>query len=102
VPSPDRSTRAEILAIQSARLPLGPGVDVAGLVDATDGFVGAELAAICQEAGRIALRRAAAQTDDAPITIEQADLVTAADIVGRGRSLRQQPHATPRRRFWCP
>ena len=28
VPSPDRSTRAEILAIRSARLPLDPGVDL--------------------------------------------------------------------------
>jgi len=102
VPSPDRTTRAQILAIQSARLPLGPGVDLDSIADSTAGFVGAELAAICREAGRIALRRAAAQTGDAPILIEQADLVIAADQVGRGRSVRSQQHARPRKRFWCP
>jgi transitional endoplasmic reticulum ATPase len=102
VPPPDRTTRAEILAIQSARLPLGPGVDLEGIADATGGFVGAELAAICQEAGRVALRRAATQIGDARILIEQADLVMAADRVGRGRSARSPQHARPRRRFWCP
>jgi transitional endoplasmic reticulum ATPase len=102
VPSPDRTTRAEILAIQSAMLPLAQGVDLDGIVAATEGFVGAELTAVCQEAGRIALRRAATQTGDAPILIEQADLLAAADRVGHGRSIRSPRHARQRRRFWCP
>ena len=101
VPSPDRTTRGEILAIQSAVLPLGPGVDLDGIVGATEGFVGAELAAVCQEAGRIALRRAATQAGDDPILIEQADLLTAADRVGHGRRIRS-PQQKPRKRFWCP
>jgi transitional endoplasmic reticulum ATPase len=100
VPSPDRATRAEILAIRSAMLPVGPGVDLDAIVDGTEGFVGAELAAICQEAGRIALRRAAAQTGDAPILIEQADFLIASDRVGRGRSLRSPLQDRPRKRFW--
>ena len=102
VPPPDRATRAEILAIQSAALPLGLDVDFDGIVDATEDFVGAELAAVCQEAGRIALRRAAAQTSEAPILIDQADLLMAADEFGRGRSIRSPQHARPRKRFWCP
>jgi ATP-dependent 26S proteasome regulatory subunit len=102
VPSPDRTTRAEILAIQSAKLPLGPDVDLDGIVGATEGFVGAELTAVCQEAGRIALRRAATQPDDIPILIEQADLLIATDRVGHGRSIRAPRHARQRKRFWCP
>jgi len=100
VPAPDCATRAEILDVQSVKLPLGPDVDLSGIATSTEGFVGAELAAICQEAGRIALRRAVARSSDAPIVIEQADLLAASDRVGCGRSIRSSRHATRRRRFW--
>lgn len=100
VPAPDCATRAEILDVQSVKLPLGPDVDLSSIATSTEGFVGAELAAICQEAGRIALRRAVARSSDAPIVIEQADLLAASDRVGCGRSIRTSRHAARRRRFW--
>ena len=100
VPLPDCATRAEILAVQAARLPLGPDVDLGGIAAGTESFVGAELAAICQEAGRIALRRAVARSGDAPILIEQADLLAASERVARGRSTRASRHVARRRRFW--
>lgn len=47
---PDRSERIEILRIQSSAMPL-KDVDLGQLADLTDGYVGADLAELCREAG---------------------------------------------------
>jgi len=53
---PDRSGRKQILEIHTRGMPLG-SVDLDELADKTHGFVGADLKALCQEAGYKALRR---------------------------------------------
>jgi transitional endoplasmic reticulum ATPase len=53
---PDKATREEILRIHTKRLPLEKGVDLAALADKTEGWNGAELAAIAHEASLLAVR----------------------------------------------
>jgi transitional endoplasmic reticulum ATPase len=53
---PDRAGRKEILRIHTRDMPV-LGVDVTELADKTHGFVGADIKALCQEAGYRALQR---------------------------------------------
>ena len=50
---PDRDARVEILRLHSRDMPL-KDVDIGYLADRTDGFVGADLAELCREAGMAA------------------------------------------------
>jgi transitional endoplasmic reticulum ATPase len=54
---PGREGRRHILGIHSRRMPLGPDVDLDQLAGITHGYVGADLAVLCKEAGMVALRR---------------------------------------------
>jgi transitional endoplasmic reticulum ATPase len=53
---PDREGRLEILRIHSRTMPLAKDVDLLKIADATHGYVGADLKALCQEAAMITLR----------------------------------------------
>ncbi|MBI3979701.1 MAG: AAA family ATPase [Chloroflexi bacterium] len=55
---PDRLGRLKILDIHTRSMPLDDDVDLAQLAERAHGFVGADLEALCQEAGMAALRRA--------------------------------------------
>ena len=57
IPIPDQPGRNEILEIHSRGMPLARDVELARLAAITHGFVGADLEALCREAGMIALRR---------------------------------------------
>jgi transitional endoplasmic reticulum ATPase len=57
IPIPDQHGRREILEIHSRGMPLAEDVELAHLAAITHGFVGADLEALCREAGMIALRR---------------------------------------------
>ncbi len=54
---PDREGRLEILQIHTRTMPLAEDVDLAKISEATHGYVGADLKALCQEAAMITLRR---------------------------------------------
>jgi transitional endoplasmic reticulum ATPase len=54
---PDREGRLEILRIHTHSMPLAKDVDLLKVADATHGYVGADLKALCQEAAMITLRR---------------------------------------------
>jgi transitional endoplasmic reticulum ATPase len=54
---PDRDGRAVILKIHSRHMQLDDSVDLEHLADITHGFVGADLAALCREAGMSTIRR---------------------------------------------
>ncbi|HVP94044.1 MAG TPA: proteasome-activating nucleotidase [Methanoregulaceae archaeon] len=58
IPLPDRDARLEILKIHSAKLSLA-GVSLEEIADQTENTTGAELQAICREAGMIAVRKEA-------------------------------------------
>jgi transitional endoplasmic reticulum ATPase len=54
---PNTQGRLQILKIHSRAMPLGPDVDLQEIAEHSHGFVGADLEALCQEIGMIALRR---------------------------------------------
>ncbi len=54
---PGREGRRQILGIHSRRMPLAAEVDLDQLAEITHGYVGADLAVLCKEAGMVALRR---------------------------------------------
>jgi len=82
VDPPDRAGRREILAVHTRAMPLGRDVDLSALAEATHGHVGADLAALCREAGMAALRRdgameAGRSPDLAALQVEARDFTAA-------------------------
>ena len=57
IPVPNVEGRRSILNIHSSRMPLAPDVDLDRLASITHAFVGADIEALCKEAGMVALRR---------------------------------------------
>jgi transitional endoplasmic reticulum ATPase len=57
VPAPDYATRLQILKIHTRNMPLAEGVDVEEITRQTSGYSGADLEAVCREAGLVSLRR---------------------------------------------
>jgi transitional endoplasmic reticulum ATPase len=54
---PNTQARLQILKIHTRSMPLAADVDIGEIAEHTHGFVGADLEALCQEVGMIALRR---------------------------------------------
>ncbi len=77
IPLPDDAGRMEILKIHSRRMTLGRDVDLSALVEMTRGATGAELQAICREAGMNAVRR-------------EADAVSQEDFLDAARKVRNE------------
>jgi transitional endoplasmic reticulum ATPase len=63
IPIPDRNGRQEILEIHSRGMPLAKDVNLPHLGAITHGFVGADLEALCREAGMNALRQILPEID---------------------------------------
>jgi proteasome regulatory subunit len=76
VPLPDAGARLEILKIHTAKMALSGDMDLAAIAERAGSTTGAELQAICREAGMMAIRRNA----DA---VEQADFLAAIKKVKR-------------------
>ncbi len=56
VPVPDANTRYEIFRVQTKNMPLANDVNLEELVKLTEDFTGADIAAVCKKAGRLAMR----------------------------------------------
>ncbi|MBI4345185.1 MAG: CDC48 family AAA ATPase [Euryarchaeota archaeon] len=61
VPAPDEEARREIFKVHTKAMPLDPSVDLDRLVKQTDGYVGADIEALCREAGMLAIRETLAE-----------------------------------------
>uniref|UniRef100_N1R1H2 26S protease regulatory subunit 6A-like protein n=1 Tax=Aegilops tauschii TaxID=37682 RepID=N1R1H2_AEGTA len=61
-PHPSEEARARILQIHSRKMNVNPDVNFEELARSTDDFNGAQLKAVCVEAGMLALRRDAAES----------------------------------------
>jgi len=59
----DVSGRSQIFSIHTRRMPLGKDVNLQLLAEKTPGFVGADIASLCREAGYTALRRSFTQAE---------------------------------------
>ncbi|MDW8022030.1 MAG: AAA family ATPase, partial [Nitrososphaerota archaeon] len=57
VPPPDEKSRYQILRIYTRKMPLSPDVSIRELAARTEGYSGADLAALCREAAMSALRK---------------------------------------------
>jgi len=53
---PDQEARLDILKIHTAERPLADDVDLVAISKRTDGYSGAEIAAVCNEAVMLAIR----------------------------------------------
>ncbi|AEC51355.1 cell division protein CDC48 [Pyrococcus sp. NA2] len=58
VPAPDERARFEIFKVHTRNMPLGEDVDLRELARRTEGYTGADIAAVCREAAMIAMRKA--------------------------------------------
>jgi len=56
VPAPDLRERVEIFKVHTRNMPLDSSVNLEDLAIRTEGYTGADIAALCREAGLIALR----------------------------------------------
>jgi transitional endoplasmic reticulum ATPase len=56
VPVPDRDARRAIFEVHTRNKPLADDVDIDELADETDGYVGADIEAVCREASMAATR----------------------------------------------
>jgi SpoVK/Ycf46/Vps4 family AAA+-type ATPase len=75
---PDREARRAILSYHLRERPIGDDVDVDMLAAATDGFSGADLALVCEEAAEAALTRALETGDALPIGMSELRAAVAA------------------------
>ncbi|MEO9310518.1 MAG: CDC48 family AAA ATPase [Nitrososphaera sp.] len=83
VPKPDAKGRKHIFEIHTKKKPLASDVDLSKLVEVTDGYTGAEIAAVCNRAAIAALRRhVSGQAKNVKdIKITQQDLLDAIEKV---------------------
>jgi len=58
VPAPDEKARYEIFKVHTRKMPLAEDVDLKELAKRTEGYTGADIAAVCREAAMSAMRRA--------------------------------------------
>jgi len=69
IPLPDEKGRLEILKIHSRRMTLDPDVDLEVISQLTERTTGADLQAICREAGMNAVRRSASSVSREDFTV---------------------------------
>ena len=62
VPAPDEKARYEIFKVHTRHMPLSEDVDLHELARITEGYTGADIAAVCREAAMTALREASKPT----------------------------------------
>ena len=55
VPLPDLDTRRKVLEVHTRKIPVGDGVNLETVAERTEGYSGAEIAAVCNEAALAAL-----------------------------------------------
>jgi transitional endoplasmic reticulum ATPase len=80
---PSKTGRLEVLYVHTRGMPLDPSLDLKEIADATHGFVGADLYALCKEAAMRTLERAFPDLDvseDIPTEIVESLRVTKEDF----------------------
>ena len=106
--APDAQARRQILEIHARRMPLATDVDLKQIAEIAHGYVGADLAALCKEAGMLALRRLIPrvrldadlrpQVDALPVQVTREDFLAALKVV-EPTSTREFSAERPRLRF---
>ena len=83
VTNPDSKGRKHIFEIHTKKKPLENNVNITKLIEITDGFSGAEMAAVCNRSALVALKRyvTGKSQNIKEIKITQEDLIDAVDKV---------------------
>ena len=68
VPPPDYKARVEIFKVHTRKLPLAEDVNLEELARKTEGYTGADIAAVCKEAAMLALREVYTKTGSLQVT----------------------------------
>jgi len=75
---PDKESRLAILKVHLNSRPLATGIDLDSLAERTNGLSGAEIAAVCSKAARLAIHRVVlGDTEQSNLMIESSDILTA-------------------------
>ncbi|QLH08128.1 CDC48 family AAA ATPase [Candidatus Nitrosotenuis sp. DW1] len=90
VPKPDEKGRKHIFEIHTKKKPLESNVDLAEIVEMTNGYSGAEIAAVCDRAAFAALRRYVNSEKKSVKEIK----ITQSDLVEAVRKVRVAPTST--------
>jgi len=89
---PDEAGREHILRIHTRSMPLAGGLDLAGLARSTGGYSGADVEALCREAGLACLRRTVGLGDASrPVSATAADRLTVTEHDFRSAMKRVTP-----------
>gem|GEM_PF-3758108 len=78
VPPPDNAARLEILKVHTKGVPLADDVNLEEVAEATEGYTGADIAALVREAALVALRR----NNMEPTKVTMDDFKNAMELVG--------------------
>jgi len=95
IPPPDRPGRKAIFAVHLRKKPLAGEMDLEQLAAQTEGFTGAEIAAVCHRAALDAVREAVAgangeSVDESPISISAEQLHSAMEQVRDSKVLAEE------------
>lgn len=81
---PDKETREKVFEVHTKNMPLSKDVKIKEYVDKTEGWTGADISAICRNAGIIAIKRIYGKNKDKEnISINGEDFDNALEIVSR-------------------
>ena len=102
IPMPDKDTRVEIFKIHLINKPLASDVDINKMAEALDGYTGADIQAICEEATLLTIRKAVSDpnidTQDAnsvkTVKISHAEINNAIIKILKSADKAQKSHAT--------
>jgi ATP-dependent 26S proteasome regulatory subunit len=95
VPSPDQRGREAILSVYLRGMKATPGIDLARAARETAGFSGADLAALCREAGLVAIHRGITEETAAEELVITQDDLTAALVAIRHKRVASLPEDSP-------
>lgn len=94
IPLPDAEGRHRLLRLHSGAMPLAYDVELGVLADATDGWSGADLEALCQQAAVVAMTHASPSSRD-PEAARPRARVTQADFEAALRTLQSARASVP-------
>lgn len=94
VPLPDKKSRLDIFKIHTARKPLAEDVDLEKLAELTEGYTGADIAAVCSNASMLAIREYVKKHPDANGKESNADdlKITMKHFEEAMRKVKQEQH----------
>lgn len=102
IPLPDDDGRRALVKLHAARMPLAPDVDLDAVAAATEGWSGADLEALCQQAAVVAMTRAGrSHRPEGRPQVQAADFRGAVDTMAKARrspaagSMTRRDHVVP-------